>query len=430
MKTDKKIITILGLGYVGLPLAIEFSKKYTTFGYDVNKSRIKDLKEGFDRTLEVDKATLKKSKIVYTSEINDISDSNIYIVTVPTPVDEHNVPNMTFLSDASKSIGKVLKKNDIVIFESTVYPGATEQFCVPVLEISSGLKYNEDFFCGYSPERINPGDKNRKINDIKKIVSGSNNEVASTVEDLYSSIINAGVHRASSIPVAEAAKIIENIQRDVNIALINELAMIFNKMGLDTIEILEAAKTKWNYVPFVPGLVGGHCIGVDPYYLAHKAVTVGHHPEIILSGRKINENMGKYVADSVIKEMVKEKINPHKCNINILGLAFKENCPDLRNTKVPDIIKYLKSHGCEVSVCDPFADKAEAKELYNIDLINIKQVKNSDVIIICVAHDDFRKIEKENWVKFFKGKKGIIFDVKSIFPKDYFNDSKLIHWKL
>lgn len=422
-------IAVIGLGYVGLPLAIELSKKYPTVGFDLNEERIKQLKEDIDKTLEVDKKELNETNITYTTEVKDIVDCNTYIITVPTPVDKFNKPDMNPLASASKSVGKVLNKADVVIYESTVYPGATEEFCVPILEKESGLKYNTDFFCGYSPERINPGDKEHSLKTITKVTSGSNEETADFVDMLYKSIVSAGTYKATSIAVAEAAKVIENVQRDVNIALINELSMIFNKLGLDTNEVLEAAGTKWNFLPFRPGLVGGHCIGVDPYYLTHKAQEVGFHPEMVLAGRRINDTMGKYIADNTIVEMTKAGINPIGAKVAVLGITFKENCPDLRNTKVPDIINHLNTYGCKITVSDTIANKNEAKEDLNIDLSDIDQVSNCDVIIVAVAHDDYKEFNKEQWQKMFNGN-GILIDVKSIYEKDYFTDTNIIHWRL
>jgi len=423
-------IGIIGLGYVGLPLAIEFGKKYQTIGFDVNKIRIGELNKGFDKTLEVDKKDFIDAKnLSFTTDLETIEECNIYIITVPTPVDKFNTPDLLLLESASKKVGGVLKKNDIVIYESTVYPGATEEVCVSILEEVSGLKYNNEFFAGYSPERINPGDKKHTLTNITKITSGSNDEVATIVDDLYNSILEKGTHKASSIAVAEAAKVIENIQRDVNIALINELAMIFNKLDLDTTEVLEASGTKWNFLPFRPGLVGGHCIGVDPYYLTHKAQEIGYHPEITLAGRRINDAMGKFIADKTIVEMTKLGINPIGAKIAIFGITFKENCPDLRNTKVPDIINYLQTYGCEIKVTDSFADPDEAKEHLNIDLLELDKINRSDVVIVAVAHDEYKGISKKKWQKMFNGN-GVLIDVKSIYEKDNFTNIGINHWRL
>jgi len=422
-------IGIIGLGYIGLPLAIEFSMKYPTVGFDKNENRINQLKSGVDKTLEVTEQELKKAKLSYTTESTGIAECNVYIVTVPTPVDKYNNPDMTSLASASKTVGRILNKGDLVIYESTVYPGATEEYCVPILEKESILKYNKDFFCGYSPERINPGDKEHSLTTITKVTSGSNDKTAKFVDKLYNSIIPAGTYKVSSIMVAEAAKVIENIQRDTNIALINELSMIFNKLDLDTNEILEAAGTKWNFLPFRPGLVGGHCIGVDPYYLTHKAMEIGYQPEMILAGRRINESMGKHIADCTITEVAKAGIKPVGAKIAFFGLTFKENCPDLRNTKAPDIINHLQTYGCEIFTSDPYADKEEAKDYYNIDLLDKNQISNCDVVIVAVAHDDYKKMSKEDWKIIFNNK-GIFIDVKSIYKKDFFNNSNIKHWRL
>ena len=427
--TFKPKIAVIGLGYVGLPLALEFSKKYPTVGFDLNEERIRQLKKGLDKTLEINEKDLNTSDLSYTIDVTDIAKSNIYIITVPTPVDKYNNPDMEPLESASKKVGKVLQKDDIVIYESTVYPGATEEFCVPILKKESGLKYNTDFFCGYSPERINPGDKERNLKTITKITSGSNNETAEYVDMLYKSIIPVGTHKAPSIAVAEAAKVIENIQRDVNIALINELSMIFNKLDLDTNEILEAAGTKWNFLPYRPGLVGGHCIGVDPFYLTHKAQEIGYHPEMILAGRRINDSMGKYIADNTIIEMSKAGINPVCAKVALLGVTFKENCPDLRNTKVSDIINNLKSYGCEVTATDPYVDSNEAKKRLSIDLLDLDKMDKIDTVILSVAHNDYKNIAKNQWKKMFKDR-GVFIDVKSIYEKDFFDGTNINHWRL
>jgi len=428
--SDTPIIAVIGLGYVGLPLAIEFSKKYSTVGYDKDENRISELKNSYDKTLEVSADELKAAKnLKLTFDAKDIAACNVFIVTVPTPVDKFNTPDLSPLASASKTVGKVLKNSDVVIYESTVYPGATEEYCVPILEKESGLKYNVDFFCGYSPERINPGDKEHSLKTITKVTSGSNEETAEFVDMLYKSIVSAGTHKASSIATAEGSKVIENIQRDVNIALINELSMIFNKLGLDTNEVLEAAGTKWNFLPFRPGLVGGHCIGVDPYYLTHKAQEIGYQPEMILAGRRINDTMGKYIADITITEMAKAEINPVGAKVAVLGITFKENCPDLRNTKIPNIIKHLHTYGCEIKVTDPFADVDEAKYFYAIDLLEKDQLTNCDAVIVAVSHDDYKKIAKEKWQEMFNGS-GVFIDVKSIYENNYFTDTNIIHWRL
>ncbi len=407
-----KKLAIIGLGYVGLPLAVEFGKKFETVGFDINKERIEELKEGYDRTLEVDSENLKSAKkLSFTTELDDIKDANIYIVTVPTPIDSFKRPDLTPLLKASETVGKVLKKGDIVIYESTVYPGATEEDCVPILEKFSGLKFNKDFFCGYSPERINPGDKEHTVTKIKKVTSGSTPEVAKEVDELYKSIIEAGTHLAPSIKVAEAAKVIENAQRDINIAFVNELAMIFNKMGIDTNAVLEAAATKWNFLKFKPGLVGGHCIGVDPYYLTHKAQQLGYNPEIILAGRRLNDNMGIFVANQVVKLMIKKGKRIEGSKILVLGITFKENCPDIRNSRVIDVINELKDFGCNVEVYDPWADKEEVKREYGINLLTKEDnidLSKYDAIVVAVAHDEFKKMDIK------KSDNQVIYDIKGI----------------
>jgi len=412
-----------------LPLAVEFSKKFVTIGYDKNENRVEELKNSIDKTLEVNKNDLLNSSIIFTTKIKEIENCDIYIVTVPTPVNQFNSPDMTFLSDASEVVGKVLEKGNIVIYESTVYPGATEEFCVPILEKTSNLIYNKDFFCGYSPERINPGDKKHTLSSITKITSGSNKETANLIDKIYSSIIPAGTHKVSSIKVAEAAKVIENIQRDVNIALINELALIFNKLSINTNEVLTAAGTKWNFLPFKPGLVGGHCIGVDPYYLTHKAKELGYHPEIILAGRRINDSMSKYIADSTISEMVKAEINPCKAKVAVFGFTFKENCPDMRNTKVINIVNYLNSYNCEVILTDEYADVKEAKEIYDIDLVKREKINNVDAVIIAVAHDQYHKINKKEWLTICKSP-SVVMDVKKVIDENYFIESTIKYWEL
>ncbi len=407
-----KKLAIIGLGYVGLPLAVEFGKKFETVGFDINKERIEELEKGYDRTLEVDSENLKSAKkLSFTTKLEDIKDANIYIVTVPTPIDSFKRPDLTPLLKASETVGKVLKKGDIVIYESTVYPGATEEDCVPILEKFSGLKFNKDFFCGYSPERINPGDKEHTVTKIKKVTSGSTPKVAKEVDELYKSIIEAGTHLAPSIKVAEAAKVIENAQRDINIAFVNELAMIFNKMGIDTNAVLEAAATKWNFLKFKPGLVGGHCIGVDPYYLTHKAQQLGYNPEIILAGRRLNDNMGIFVANQVVKLMIKKGKRIEGAKILVLGITFKENCPDIRNSRVIDVINELKDFGCNVDVYDPWADKEEVKEEYGIDLLTKEDnidLSKYDAIVVAVAHDEFKKMDIK------KSDNQVIYDIKGI----------------
>jgi UDP-N-acetyl-D-galactosamine dehydrogenase len=406
-------IGIIGLGYVGLPLAVEFGKVMDVVGFDINKERIGELASGYDRTREVEPLELKQaSRLTYSHSIADLKDVNYFIVTVPTPVDEYKKPDLRPLISASKTVGSVLKKGDIVIYESTVYPGCTEEDCVPVLEKESGLKFNVDFFCGYSPERINPGDKQHRVTTIKKITSGSTPEVAEKVDRLYRTIIQAGTHKASSIKVAEAAKVIENAQRDINIAFVNELALIFEKMGIDTHEVLEAAGTKWNFLNFKPGLVGGHCIGVDPYYLVHKAESLGYHPEIINAGRRINDNMGAHVANSVIKLMAQNKLPIHGSNILVLGITFKENCPDIRNSKVVDVINELKSFGTHVDVYDPQADAAEVKHEYGFDLIGTP-AKKYHAIVLTVSHSEFQSLD----LNAIKSPGAVVYDVKGFLDK-------------
>jgi UDP-N-acetyl-D-glucosamine/UDP-N-acetyl-D-galactosamine dehydrogenase len=421
---SKQHIAVIGLGYVGLPLAVEFAKKYAVTGFDINKDRIGELTGGHDHTLEIEDSDLKKvlsakpgqAGLFCSDQISDIRLCNFYIVTVPTPTDKHNHPDLTPLYKASETVGKVLKKGDIVIYESTVYPGVTEDECAPVLERVSGLKFNVDFFCGYSPERINPGDKLHTVSKILKITSGSTPAVAKKVNDLYSSIIEAGTYMAPSIKVAEAAKVIENSQRDINIAFVNELAKIFNLLGIDTSEVLEAAGTKWNFLKFKPGLVGGHCIGVDPYYLAQKAQEAGYHPEIILAGRRLNDGMGAYVASETIKLMVKKEIPIKNARILILGFTFKENCPDVRNTRVIDIVEELKSYQASVSICDPWAEPHIVKHEYGIDTFKNLSVdaQKYDAVILAVAHTEFNKINIRDLIN----KRSVVYDVKGVLHND------------
>lgn len=416
-ETHRKI-AVIGLGYVGLPLAVEFGKKRATVGFDINTARINELRAGQDRTREVEPAELAKADhLTYTDRLDDIRDCSIYIVTVPTPIDTHKQPDLTPLIKASETVGQVLEKGDIVIYESTVYPGATEEDCVPVLERVSGLTFNTDFFAGYSPERINPGDKLHRLTTIRKVTSGSIPEVAEQVDALYADIIEAGTYKAASIRVAEAAKVIENTQRDLNIALINELAMIFNRMGIDTQAVLEAAGTKWNFLPFRPGLVGGHCIGVDPYYLTHKAEEIGHHPQIILAGRRINDGMGAYVASRLVKEMISKHIQVAGAKVLVMGLTFKENCPDLRNTRVVDVIDELKDYGMEVDVHDPWVDADEARHEYGLELTDAPQAGAYDAIITAVAHEQFRE-NGSSGVRAFGREAHVLYDLKYIFAAD------------
>ncbi|MDH5545625.1 MAG: Vi polysaccharide biosynthesis UDP-N-acetylglucosamine C-6 dehydrogenase TviB [Gammaproteobacteria bacterium] len=418
MTLDSTKLAIVGLGYVGLPLAVEFGKKMQTVGFDINKARVAELKNGRDNTLEVEPELLKQAtKLQYTDQVSDIANCNVFVVTVPTPIDEFKSPDLTPLEKASEMLGKIIKKGDIVIYESTVYPGATEEVCIPIIEAQSGLKYNTDFYAGYSPERINPGDKEHRVTNILKVTSGSTPEIADYVDKLYRSIITAGTHKASSIRVAEAAKVIENTQRDVNIALINELALIFNKMGIDTLEVLEAAGTKWNFLPFRPGLVGGHCIGVDPYYLTHKATAIGYHPEVILSGRRINDGMGQYITDTVVKMMIRKQLPVAGSKILIMGLTFKENCPDLRNTRVVDIIKAFGEYHAQVDVYDPWVSAEEAQHEYNITPIQKLETGAYDAVVLAVAHQQFLAMGAEA-IRALGKNNAILFDVKSILPKD------------
>jgi UDP-N-acetyl-D-galactosamine dehydrogenase len=408
-------VGIVGLGYVGLPLAVEFGKHFKTVGFDIKPARVAELKAGRDSTLEVDRAELRSAKhLSYTTSLKDLKSCQVYIATVPTPIDEYKRPDLKPIESASQLIGQVLKKGDIVIFESTVYPGCTEEVAVPILERVSGLQFNVDFFAGYSPERINPGDKQHRLTTIKKITSGSTPEVADFVDALYGCIIKAGTHKASSIRVAEAAKVIENTQRDVNIALINELALIFNRLGIDTEEVLLAAGTKWNFLPFRPGLVGGHCIGVDPYYLTHKAQEVGYHPEMILAGRRINDNMGIYVASQVAQLMISKRIHVKGSRILMMGLAFKENCPDLRNSKIVDVIRELQKYGAKVDVYDPWVDADEAEHEYGIRPIRKPAANRYDAIVLGVAHQEFKELGIAAIRRFAK-RPHVLYDIKYLF---------------
>ena len=416
--TDNLKLAIIGLGYVGLPLAIEFGKKRSVVGFDINKDRIRELKDGKDHTLEASKEDLASAKkLIFTDDAELLKNCNCYIVTVPTPIDHHKRPDLGPLISASILIGKVLKSGGTVIYESTVYPGATEEDCVPILERYSGLKFNQDFFVGYSPERINPGDKEHRLTAIKKVTSGSTPEIAKFVDALYNEIITAGTHPAPSIRVAEAAKVIENTQRDINIALINELALIFNKLGIDTEAVLEAAGSKWNFLPFRPGLVGGHCIGVDPYYLTHKAQSLGYHPEIILAGRRLNDGMGAYVATVLVKSMIKHLIPIKGARVLVMGLTFKENCPDLRNTKVVDIVKELQDYDCKVDVYDPWINAANAKDEYKISLVEAPSANAYDGIILAVNHRQFKEMGIDK-IREFGTKNHILYDLKYLFPAD------------
>lgn len=417
--SSKINIAVIGLGYVGLPLARLFATKYSVVGFDINQARVKELMTGVDSTLEVEnevlKSALKKENnsnngLYCSAHLEDIKNCNYYIITVPTPVDKNNRPDLTPLYKSSETVGKVLKKGDVVVYESTVYPGVTEDECVPVLEKVSGLKFNEDFYVGYSPERINPGDKEHTVEKILKVTAGSTPEIGKKVNDLYAEVITAGTHLAPTIKVAEAAKVIENSQRDINIAFVNELAKIFNMMGIDTQDVLEAAGTKWNFLPFKPGLVGGHCIGVDPYYLAQKAQEIGYHPEIILAGRRMNDSMGQYVASEVVKLMLQNDIKVKGAKILILGITFKENCPDVRNTKVVDVIKSLKEYGVEITIFDPLANPAEVQHEYNLDTTNKMPEGKFDSIVLTVAHKEFMNINLNN----FKNNGAVVYDVKGV----------------
>ncbi|MCM5664130.1 nucleotide sugar dehydrogenase [Galbibacter mesophilus] len=418
--TDKYKIAVIGLGYVGLPLAVEFSRKgFSVVGFDINDKRVGELKEGKDVTDEVTKEELNEAKdLIFSAKEEDLDDCNMLIVTVPTPVDDFKQPDLRPLLAASATVGRHLKKGDVVVYESTTYPGCTEDDCVPVLEKVSGLKYNEDFFCGYSPERINPGDKKRRLRNIMKVTSGSTPEKAEEIDQLYKAIIEAGTHKASSIKVAEASKIIENTQRDINISLVNELALIFDRIGVDTVEVLEASGTKWNFLPFRPGLVGGHCIGVDPYYLTHKAERLGYHPQVILSGRRINNNMGVFIANKVVKLMVRDQLPIKNAKALVLGMTFKENCPDVRNSRVIDVIEELSGFGLQVDTYDPYADKEEVKKYYGVDLID-ELKERYETIVLAVGHDTFAELDFE---KLKSSPRTVVYDVKSFLPKEQVTD--------
>ena len=419
MKLDNNTsVAIIGLGYVGLPLAVEFGKKYKTIGFDINTRRVNELRDGIDHTLEVESEDLRSATLLtYSTDVELLRDANVFIVTVPTPIDAHKQPDLTPLARASEMLGRVIKKGDVVVYESTVYPGATEEYCVPIIERVSGLRLNEDFFAGYSPERINPGDKQHRLTTILKVTSGSTPAIAEFVNALYASIIDAGTHMAPSIKVAEAAKVIENTQRDLNIALMNELAIIFNKLSIDTEDVLKAAGTKWNFLPFRPGLVGGHCIGVDPYYLTHKAESVGYHPQVILAGRRINDNMGSYAVSQLVKQMIRRKIEVDGAKVLVMGLTFKENCPDLRNTRVVDIINELKEYNVAVDVHDPWVDAEAAHEEYGIDMQAAPAEGTYDAVVVAVAHDQFRQAGAAALRKLGKDKH-VLFDLKYVFTKN------------
>lgn len=417
MDLSQKTLAIIGLGYVGLPLAVEFGKRRAAIGFDINPRRVAELESGEDHTLECTRAELQEAKhLRYSCDPAELKKAQVFIVTVPTPVDQANRPDMTPLVKASETVGKALKKGDVVIYESTVYPGATEEVCVPVLERASGMKFNVDFFCGYSPERINPGDKEHRLPTIRKVTSGSTPEVADGVDALYAQVVTAGTHKASSIKVAEAAKVIENTQRDVNIALMNELSLIFHRLGIDTLEVLQAAGTKWNFLPFRPGLVGGHCIGVDPYYLTHKAQEVGYHPEVILAGRRINDNMSRHVADETVKLMLRKGLPVLGSKVLVLGLTFKENCPDVRNTKVVDIVRTLQGYNTQVDVYDPWIDIAEAEHEYGLKcMTQVPATGQYAAIVLAVGHKQFVELG-ERGIKAFGTKGAVLFDVKSVLP--------------
>jgi|TARA_B110000967_G_scaffold13740_1_gene13200 UDP-N-acetyl-D-galactosamine dehydrogenase len=424
-------IAIIGLGYVGLPLAVEFGKNRETVGFDINDARIAELNAGIDNTLEVapDELSLA-SRLSFTAELEKIRNCSIYIVTVPTPIDEANRPNLTPLRRASETVASVLKKGDVVIYESTVYPGCTEEVCVPILEAMSGLQYNADFFCGYSPERINPGDKVNTLTKIKKVTSGSDVETARLVDELYLSIIEAGTFPAASIKVAEAAKVIENTQRDLNIALVNELSVIFDRLDIDTLDVLEAAGSKWNFLPFKPGMVGGHCIGVDPYYLTHKAEMVGYNPQVILAGRRINDNMSRYVGKCVIKKMVQNRIDLSSAKIAVLGVTFKENCPDIRNSKVVDLIRELESWGVDVVIADPWADPAEVKQEYGLNLVSFDDLKDLDSIVVAVGHNEFRALSATDLMELTSSHNPVVADVKGLYQRESLIDAGFTVFRL
>ena len=433
MKTLKEsTLAIIGLGYVELPLAVEFGRLIPTIGFDINKARIEELKGGNDHTLETTSEELKAAtKLSYTDNLEELREANIFIVTVPTPIDAHKRPDLTPLIKASESIAKVIKQGDVVIYESTVYPGATEEDCIPVIERISGLKFNKDFFAGYSPERINPGDKINRLTTIKKVTSGSTPEIAEFVDSLYRSIITAGTHKAPSIKVAEAAKVIENTQRDLNISLMNELSVIFSRMGIDTVSVLEAAGTKWNFLPFRPGLVGGHCIGVDPYYLTDKAEKLGYIPQVILAGRRINDNMGRYVARTTVKKMIQNGVNPNGARVGVMGITFKENCPDIRNSKVIDIIRELEDFGVITVVTDPWANAEEvAAEYPGVQLTQLTPQTPVDALVVAVAHDEFVNLKPQELHALLRGSKPVIADVKSLYDTAALQSLHITTWKL
>lgn len=425
----ERIISVIGLGYVGLPVAVAFGKVRKTVGFDINNERISELKTGFDRTGEVEAGDLRAADIVFTDQISELAQADFHIVAVPTPVDDANQPDLTLMLKASQTVGRALKQGDIVVYESTVYPGVTEDECVPVLEKISGLVCGQDFFVGYSPERINPGDKEHTFTTIRKVVSGQNAATLDVVAEVYASVVTAGVYKASSIKVAEAAKVIENTQRDLNIALMNELSLIFDRMGIDTNDVLEAAGTKWNFLKFKPGLVGGHCIGVDPYYLTHKAEKIGYLPQVILAGRRINDGMGRFIAQRTIKEMILAGHNMIGARVTVLGLTFKENCPDLRNSKVVDIIGELKEYGCEVQVYDPWASRNEAEHEYGIELCEFNQLKPAGAVILAVAHEQFSKLGAIE-IKTLSGNAPLLIDIKGVFDRTMLAEAGIRYWRL
>jgi UDP-N-acetyl-D-galactosamine dehydrogenase len=426
----KNKIAIVGLGYVGLPLAAHLSRHFKVIGYDINEANVSELKKGHDRTMELSDGELKKAKIKFTSKLAELPACKLFIVAVPTPVDHFHVPDLGAIENASAIIGRCMSPGSCVVYESTVYPGVTEDVCVPILERESGLKFGKDFTMGYSPERINPGDKVHTVNNTIKIISASDAATLDLLEGIYGAVVKVGLHRASSIKVAEAAKVIENTQRDINIALMNELAIIFNKMGIDTLEVLEAAGTKWNFLPFRPGLVGGHCIGVDPYYLTYKAESIGYRPEVILAGRRINDNMGKYIAERAIKMMIAADIQVRKARVAVLGLSFKENVPDLRNTRVIDIINELKDYGVEVLAHDPLADQEEARYHYNLELVSLKDIKDVDAVVLAVAHRNYQEIGLKRIAGLCRKGQPILLDIKAIFEPETASSAGINYWRL
>lgn len=431
LRNNEENISVVGLGYVGLPLAVSFAKKYNVYGFDINEKKIDLYKKGVDPTKEVGNDLLKKSTVKFTSNSEDLKNCKFHVVAVPTPINTDNTPNLTPVTEASKLLGENLTEGSIVVYESTVYPGVTEEVCAPILEKESGLICGKDFKIGYSPERINPGDKNNRLENIVKIVSGMDQESSEIIYNIYNSIIKAGIHLAPSIKVAEAAKVIENSQRDINIAFMNEISIIFDKMGIDTKSVLEAASTKWNFLNFYPGLVGGHCIGVDPYYLTYAANKYGYKSQIVLSGRNINDSMGKYIADKLVKTLVCEKKDLNNVKIGILGFTFKEDCPDTRNTKVYDIVKELDEFAIDPIIVDPQADKEETKKIYNLDLLNYEDLNDLDALIVTVSHKEFKRVRKEDLDKLFKPGKNILFDIKGLFDIEEFErDDNYIYWRL